>query len=219
MKITRKQAAVMLGISRRQFQRILKRFKEEGIEGLRKKSTRSKRSPNRIPEDVEKWIVEVRKATGFGPERITVIVNKGVEIEGRKRISNTTCYNVLARNGLVEAEKRMQKECRYFERGRPSELVQADITYFNGVPLMTMEDDHSRKGWATSMVDGSEDKVIHAMKALHPEKYENLLTDNGSQFYANYGDIKSPGITSYQEYLSKHKIRHVLGRIQYPQRL
>jgi len=82
MRITRKQAADMLGISRRQFQMILKRFKEEGIEGLRKKSTRPKRSPNRIPEDVEKRIVEVRKATGFGPERIAVIVNKGVEIEG-----------------------------------------------------------------------------------------------------------------------------------------
>jgi hypothetical protein len=71
--------------------------------------TGPKRTPNRIPEDFEKRIVEVRKATGFGPERIAVIVNKGLEIEGRKRISDTTCYNVLARNGLVEAEKRRRK--------------------------------------------------------------------------------------------------------------
>jgi hypothetical protein len=33
-----------------------------------------------------------------------------------------------------------------------------------------------------SMIDQSEERVIYAMKALHPEKYENLLTDNGSQF-------------------------------------
>ena len=32
-------------------------------------------------------------------------------------------------------------------------LIQADITYFNGVPLMTMEDDHSRNGWATNEHD------------------------------------------------------------------
>jgi transposase InsO family protein len=61
-------------------------------------------------------------------------------------------------------------------------LIQADITYFNGVPLMTMEDDHSRNGWATSMIDQTDERVVHAMKTLHPDKYENLLTDNGSQF-------------------------------------
>jgi len=49
---------------------------EEGIEGLRKKSTRPNTSPNRIPEDVERRIVEVRK--GFGSERIAIIVNKGL---------------------------------------------------------------------------------------------------------------------------------------------
>jgi DNA-binding Lrp family transcriptional regulator len=182
LRITRKQAADMLGISKRQLQRILKRYREDGIEGLRKKSTKPKSSPNKIPEDVERRIVEVRKATGFGPERIAVIVNRGLEIEGRKKISDTTCYNVLVRNDLVEAEKRVQKEYKNFEYERPDELIQADITYFNGVPLMTMEDDHSRKGWATSMVDGSEDRVMHAMKTLHPEKYQNILTDNGSQF-------------------------------------
>jgi hypothetical protein len=32
-------------------------------------------------------------------------------------------------------------------------LIQADITYFNGVPLITMEDDHSRKGLATNEHD------------------------------------------------------------------
>jgi len=37
---------------------------EEGIEGLRKKSTRPNTSPNRIPEDVEKRIVEVSKDLG-----------------------------------------------------------------------------------------------------------------------------------------------------------
>ena len=78
-------------------------------------------------------------------------MNKGLEIEGRKKVSDTTCYNVLARN--VEAERKLQKEYSTFERNDPDELIQADITYFNGVPLMTMEDDHSRNGWATNKHD------------------------------------------------------------------
>ncbi len=40
------------------------KFKEEGIEGLRKKLTRP--TPNRIPEDVEKMMVEVRKKGNWG---------------------------------------------------------------------------------------------------------------------------------------------------------
>jgi len=84
LRITRNEAAEIIGLSRRQLQRIVKRFREEGIEGLRKKSTRPNTSPKRIPEDVEKRIVEVRKATGFGPEIIAIIVNKVLEIEGRK---------------------------------------------------------------------------------------------------------------------------------------
>ncbi len=40
------------------------KFKEEGIDELRKKSTRP--TPNRIPEDVEKMMVEVRKKGNLG---------------------------------------------------------------------------------------------------------------------------------------------------------
>jgi len=32
------------------------------------------------------------------------------------------------------------------------------------------------------MIDQTDERVVHAMKTLHPDKYENLLTDNGSQF-------------------------------------
>ena len=55
----------MIGLSKRQLQRIVKRFREEGIEGLRKKSTKPNTSPNRMPEDVEKRIVEVIKDLGL----------------------------------------------------------------------------------------------------------------------------------------------------------
>ena len=44
-----------------------------------------------------------------------------------------------------------------------------------------------------------------------------LLTDHGSQFYANSGQIKSPGVSRFQEYLLKQKINHILGRVNHPQ--
>ena len=44
-----------------------------------------------------------------------------------------------------------------------------------------------------------------------------LLTDQGSQFYANFGEIKAFGISKFQQYLVDIKINHILGRVQHPQ--
>ena len=45
-----------------------------------------------------------------------------------------------------------------------------------------MEDDHSRKFWATRLENETDDNVVDGMKYLHDQKYDSLLTDNGSQF-------------------------------------
>ena len=49
-----------------------------------------------------------------------------------------------------------------------------------------MEDDYSRKAWAKRL-DGpaTDDLVTYWMEYLHPDSYENLLTDNGKQFASN----------------------------------
>ena len=44
-----------------------------------------------------------------------------------------------------------------------------------------------------------------------------IMTDHGSQFFANYGDNKAPGVTSFQEHLAKLGIRHILERVGHPQ--
>ena len=109
-------------------------------------------------------------------------MNEGLRPEGR-RVTGTTCYNVMARNGLVEAERRLTKEYRSFEWGRPDELIQCDLTSFNGLPLLTMEDDHTRRAWAMRVRDQRDTTVTAGMELLHPLPYENLLTDNGGQFH------------------------------------
>ena len=51
----------------------------------------------------------------------------------------------------------MVKEYKSFERDKPDELVQADLTRFNGLPILTMEDDHSRKFWAARLENETDD--------------------------------------------------------------
>jgi transposase len=50
IRITRQEAAVMIDKSKRQLQRIVKRFREEGIRGLRFRSKRPHTISNKTPK-------------------------------------------------------------------------------------------------------------------------------------------------------------------------
>jgi hypothetical protein len=61
-RISREDAAHLIGRSKRQLQRIVRQFREEGIHGLRFRSTRPHTAPrNKTSPDMERMVVEVRK--------------------------------------------------------------------------------------------------------------------------------------------------------------
>jgi len=145
--VTRQKAAQTLGLSKRQFQRIIKRYHIEGIQGLRHQSKRPNRSPNKTPIWLEDIIVKVREETGFGSFHISEIVNISLENQRRtEQVIPRTVSRILLRRGIIESEKRAKKDWKRFEWGHPNHLIQTDLTRFNGIPILTMEDDYSRKG-------------------------------------------------------------------------
>ena len=111
LRLTRKLAADLLGLCKRQLQRWVKRFLDEGILGLRFRSRRPRRTPKRISKEREDLIVQVRRKSGFGPNDISVLIN-----ESMKRNKNSfhlwpsTAYNVLVRTGELDRERRIQKK-------------------------------------------------------------------------------------------------------------
>lgn len=137
--IFRENAAHDLGIGMRQFRRLLKRFQDEGIPGLRYKSKRPHRSPNKTTHLLEDLVVNVRNKTGFGSFHLSLIVNISLENQGKmERVNPRTVSRILVRRGIIETEKRAKKEWKRFEWGHPNHLVQTDLTKFNGVPILTM---------------------------------------------------------------------------------
>ena len=56
-------------------------------------------------------------------------------------------------------------------------------------------------------ISGPDDRINRYGK---PREW--YLTDYGSQFYANFGEIKSVGTTNTYRYLMDRKINHILGR-------
>lgn len=207
----REKAANELGISMRHLRRLIKRYQDEGIPGLRNKSKRPHQSPNKTPDWLEDLVVNVREATGFGSDHVSLIVNISLENQGKtERIVPRTVSRILVRRGVIESEKRAKKKWKRFEWGRPNHLIQADLTLFNGIPLLTTEDDYSRKGWAIRLTNQKDTTVIRGMKKLMKVRYDNLLTDNGSQFSRKNKVIR--------DYCEKHiNEKHIWTSIHHPQ--
>ena len=209
--IPREAAAGMIGRCLRQLFRVLKRFKEEGIPGLRHRSRKPKTSPNKTPEDIEEMIVAVREASGFGPAHVSTLVNESLEREGRpKRVCPSSAYDILVRNGVIERQRQEKKKWKRFEWGHPDRLIQADLTKLNTVPILTMEDDNSRKGWAMTLKDEKDKTVRAGMEELVPYQYDNLLTDNGSQFSRMNSEIRK-----YCDEFVREK--HIWTSVHHPQ--
>ena len=207
----RDKEARNLGITLRHLRRLIKRYQDEGIPGLRNKSTRPYNSPNKTSKQLEDLVVHVREKTGFGSFHIAELINISQKNQGKiERVHPRTVSRILVRRGIIESEKRAKKEWKRFEWGHPNQLIQADLTKFNGIPLLTTEDDYSRKGWAIRLTNQKDKTVVRGMKKLIKVRYDNLLTDNGSQFSRRNKVIR--------EYCEKYvNEKHIWTSIHHPQ--
>jgi len=211
--ISRSEGAKLLKMSKRQVYRILKRFRDEGIFGLRMKSRAPKKNPNISPEWVEYIAEDVRIKTGYSPQNIASLMSQAATVGGRrKKFAHSTIQRILQRKGIIEKKQKEERKFKSFDWKRKNNLIQADLMEFNNVPLLTMEDDHTRKGWARDLNDEETDTVTAGMSCLIPYAYNNLLTDNGPQFKAT-----NPIMRSYTyQYVKK---KHIHASIRHPETL
>ena len=103
------------GVSRKTGLKWVRRYWDEGGEGLRDRSRRPQRSPGRTEEAIEELLVEVRRAhPKWGPEKLLGVVRKGhPELELPAR---STVAGILKRRGMVSGRVRRR---RHLHPGRP----------------------------------------------------------------------------------------------------
>lgn len=112
-------AAESLGVSRATAHKWLRRFREEGVEGLQDRSSAPVRRPRALTDREVERIVRARRRLKVGPHRL------GPEL-GHPR---STVYAVLRRRGLSRLshlDRPTASPVRY-ERERPGELVHVDV--------------------------------------------------------------------------------------------
>ena len=216
--------AQLWGLSPETLRKWLRRYEEDGPQGLENRKRKPRGRPRTIPEAVREEIAETkRRHPRFGMRKVRDWLRRFRGI----RVSAGTVQKTLRERDLADGPdrpkpKRKHKPPRRFERARPMQLWQSDITSFlltrhsQRVYLTVFLDDRSRYvvGWSLCSHQRGPlvaDCLLEAIARFG--KPEEVLTDQGRQYFAWRGK------SAFQKLLDREGIRHVVARTHHPQTL
>ena len=191
--------ASAMGVSASTVYKWRRRYRQEGLGGLRDRSSRPNASPTRTPGAIEARVVALRK------ERR---IYHGIAAEAG--VSRSTVGRILTRHGLNRwRDLEPAEPVRRYERAKPGEMIHIDIKKlgrFNKIGhritgdrhgqsnsrgvgwefVHVSIDDHSRLGFAEIRADEKKESAVAFLKAAVAWyaslgiTVERLMTDNGS---------------------------------------
>jgi transposase InsO family protein len=180
----------------------LRRYRREGLEGLRDRSRRPHTSPNQTPEPIADAVCAVRRThPAWGGRKIEAVLHRAAEA-GAETIGSagvavpaasevpaaSTCQAILKRRGLIDPEASAEaRPLKRFERAAPNDLWQMD---FKGdFPLvdgtrchaLTVIDDHSRLSLAVEACPNEQRETVQERLTAVFRRYglpRQILCDN-----------------------------------------
>ena len=225
-KISKDDFAKVWGVSTTTLLKWVRRYEEYGCNGLMNKSgwDGDKRIGSRIAPTVANEIICLKKkepAFGLKKMKQWLYRFRGVTV------STGSIRKTMVKEGLPLVKKsrkrrRNSDRVRRFERARPMQLWQSDITQFTLGPssmrvyLTVFMDDHSRYivSWRLQsrqtvdlVIDAFKDGIVRFGKPVE------VLTDQGRQYFAWRGK------SELEKLLEKEGIKHVVSRAHHPQTL
>jgi transposase InsO family protein len=229
LKIVAKQlsvtsAAVESGISRQHLQRLLKRYREGGLDALEPRSRRPVTMPQLTSAAVRARIVELRtELAGRGLDAGPVTIAWHLGEAGLQVPSTSTIRRILHDAGLITPAPRKRPRSSYvrFEAAQPNELWQSDFTHWRladgtEVEIINWLDDHSRYllgCQACARVSG-EDAVATFLTAANEHGLPAAtLTDNAAVYTSRFRGGKN----GFEYVLARLGVRQKNGAPNHPQ--
>jgi putative transposase len=208
--------ALAQGVSDGIIRRIVRTFKEDSWEGLQDHKTG--RPETTMNQNVELIILDLRRRFGYGACRIEQLLKRrGFGISHRQ------IEKLLLRNDLVKPNIKKQKPRRWvrYELPHPNDLWHTDWSYdpFTQRSLSVYLDDRTRLITSFCLSKRATAEVsISLLKAAIAEygKPKSVMTDHGSQFYANKADSQHQ-YTQFHIALDVLGIKHYVARVNRPQ--
>jgi putative transposase len=220
-KVTVKWAANHLKISPRRFKQLYAKYKTNNtIPAIGLNIGRPKKQ-------ISPQTVEIIKQAYQKDQLNAVYLQKIIYVRQKITISHRTIHEVLLNLGYAHHQSSKQKRrapwVRY-ERKHSLSLIHTDWHHSkSGKYLCTMLDDASRKIVAAGEFEAeTTDNALIVLKKAQREclkwySIKAVLTDHGSQFFANKRDKKGFAEHHFEQYLKKQCVRHVLCRVNHPQ--
>jgi transposase InsO family protein len=222
--------AEQLGISRATAYKWVRRYRAEGLPGLDDRSSRPRRSPRRLPDEVASAIVRARVRRRYGPARLAPLTGHPA----------STIYGVLRRAGmsrLRDSDRVTGAPIRYVAC-HPGALVHQDHKKLGRIPegggwrvlgrggdrskghsnvgyehLEVFIDDASRYAVVVPVADERAESAAWAVELAAARfaeagiRIERMLTDNGPSYRS----------FAYRDALARLGIRHKRTRPRRPQ--
>jgi transposase InsO family protein len=217
-------AAAQSGMSRGHLHRLLRRYRDAGIDGLEPRSRQPRTSPGRTPDALRDRITALRVdlvARGLDAGPATIAWH--LEREGLPVPSSSTIRRILHAAGLVvpEPHKRPRSSWIRFEAAAPNEVWQSDFTHWrltdgSEVEIINWLDDYSRYLLACTVFRRvSGDDVVATFTAAGDAHGwpAATLTDNGAVYTSRF----TGGRNGFEYLLAYLGIRQKNGAPGHPQ--
>lgn len=225
--MTQKDFAKVWGVDTSTLSLWLRKYRDEGPKALepgRIYGKGLKRGRKAISESIKNEIIARQKSLPtFGLKKLQNFMQR---FDGIK-VSHNTIKKVLKEAEefnpkLAQPKKRKPPQIRRFERARPMQMWQTDITSYviprsgNRVYLVVFLDDHSRYivSWAMALKQTGEFVIKCLVDGMEKfGKPEEVLSDQGRQYFSWRGR------SEFQRLLEREGVQHVVSRSHHPQTL
>ena len=201
------------------------KYGPKGLEGNIFQDTFRKykaRHHKRISETLQKEIIKTKQENPtFGLRKVRDFLHR---FEGLKVSTGTIRKTLVEENiplvEVVKKRRRSSDKIRHFERARPMQLWQTDITSYvlarhgQRVYLTVFLDDNSRYivAWSLELRQTGEFVMNCVLNGIQKfGKPEEILTDQGRQYFSWRGK------SEFQYLLDREGIKHVVARSHHPQ--
>ena len=184
------------GISRQVFYCWKHRYEDEGLDGLKDRSSRPHPSPNTTEVDVVAKIIYLRQTCHFGPEKIGMYLHRyhdvTISTSGIWRIRKRLDLNRLPKSQRYKPHKQRWKR---YEKQRPGRRIQVEVKVL--APNKD-KDGRMRKHYQFTAIDDctrlrvlriyprrdqkTAIALIDYVTERLPFKIDTIQTDNGAEF-------------------------------------
>ena len=198
----------------------VRQYREHGEEGLRPKRPGHRRT-NISPVVKGQIAAAKKKHPSFGIKRISQFLKRTRCVQASPETVRKTLKEAnLATKPTKKRRRKRKPKVRFFERSKPNQLWQSDITTFpvkgRSAYLIGFMDDFSR--YIVSLKVSRSQRAGDVIDAYRTAAGDyglprEVLTDNGRQY------VSWRGRSSFQKELTKDDVRHIRSATHHPQTL